>query len=72
MRVATRFFSVQSYIKSNPIIEMTDQFRILLNTDDFACVTYKRLDDNTYDLLHSSIPEQYKGKGLGKILAQVC
>lgn len=71
MRLATRFFSAQSNIKSNVIIETPDEFKIPLNTDHFAIVTYEVLDDNVYDLLHSSIPEQFQGKGLGNILAFV-
>lgn len=71
MRSATRFFSAQSNIKSNLIIETPEQFKIPLNTDQFAFVTYKVLDNNVYDLVHSSIPEQFKGKGLGSILASV-
>lgn len=70
MRAATRFFSVQTNIKANPIIEMSGQFKIQLSTDHFALVTYQKVD-NVYDLIHSSIPEQFKGKGLGSILAQV-
>lgn len=71
MKAAKRFFSVQSNIKSNPIIEMPDQFKIMLNTDQFAFITYQKLSDDVYDLLHSSIPEQFQGKGLGGILGQV-
>lgn len=71
MRLSTRFFSAQSNIKSNFIIETPNQFKIPLNTDQFAFVTYKVLDNNVYDLLHSSIPEQFKGRGMGNILANV-
>lgn len=71
MNTAARFFSVQSNIKSNPIIEKPTQFEIRLNNDQFAIVQYKKINDNVYDLLHSSIPEHFQGKGLGSILGQV-
>lgn len=70
MRAATRFYSVQANLQKNPIIETAQEFKIPLNTDLFAFVTYET-SDNVYNLVHSSVPEQLKGKGLGTILAQV-
>lgn len=71
MKVATRFLSIRSNATTNPIIETADQFKIQLNSDKFGFIIYKKIGDNDYDLLHSSIPEEFQGKGLGSILGKV-
>lgn len=73
MRASTRILSqraLHGHISNNPIRETSQQFKIELNTNSFGIVTYEKQDD-IYDLVHSSIPEEYQGKGLGNLLATV-
>lgn len=72
MKSFTRLFSVQSMLKTNPIENnlAAKELKIKIN-DNFAKVTYKNIDDNTYELVHTTIPEIYQGQGLGSILAKV-
>ncbi|KAJ8985638.1 hypothetical protein NQ317_015134 [Molorchus minor] len=35
-----------------------------------ATVDFKKIDENTYDLVHSYIPDEYQGMGLGHVLAE--
>ncbi|XP_018576923.1 protein NATD1-like [Anoplophora glabripennis] len=71
LRNFTRLFSVQSKLKTNPIENNFEKEELKIKINDaFATVTYKKMDNNTYDLLHTSIPEIYQGQGLGSILAE--
>lgn len=73
MRSSARIVSQRALhgnILSNPIRESASQFKIELNANSFGTVTYEK-DNGIYDLVHSSIPEDYQGKGLGNVLATV-
>ncbi|KAG5885605.1 hypothetical protein JTB14_024786 [Gonioctena quinquepunctata] len=72
MRAATRFYSVQSNLRTNPVQDFVHakSLQILLNGDEIASVDYEILNSNLYDLTHTSIPEKYQGQGLGTILAE--
>lgn len=72
MRNFARLFSVHSKLKTNPIENnsTTEELKIKLN-NNFATVVYKKIDNNTYDLMHTSIPDIYQGQGLGSIFAEV-
>ncbi|KAJ8937364.1 hypothetical protein NQ314_011910 [Rhamnusium bicolor] len=73
MKPCTRFNSVQTNLKINPIEDnsLGKQFVIKLDGERSATINYEKLSDNTYDLVHSSIPEEYQGLGLGRILAEL-
>ncbi|KAJ8953546.1 hypothetical protein NQ318_002966, partial [Aromia moschata] len=71
MRAFVRFCSSRTNLKLNPIEEniATKEFRIKLN-GDFATVEFKKINETTYDLLHTNIPKTYQGKGLGPVFAE--
>lgn len=72
MKTFTRLLSVQSMLKTNPIENnlTAKELKIKIN-DGFATVSYKNIDHDTYELVHTTIPEIYQGQGLGSILAEV-
>ncbi|KAJ8941158.1 hypothetical protein NQ318_004279 [Aromia moschata] len=72
MKPRTRFSLIRSNLETSPLIEnlIKKQFQIKLDDERNATVNYRKLNDNTYDLVHSSIPEEYQGMGLGHTLAK--
>ena len=44
----------------------------LLLTDNNAFIDYEELNNNEVLLYHTEVPATYGGKGIGKILAEVC
>lgn len=73
MKPCTRFNLIHSNIKENPVEQnlLTKEFTIKLDENCVASVKYEIVDNDIYDLVHSSIPEQCQGLGLGHILAEV-
>ncbi|KAJ8929564.1 hypothetical protein NQ314_017728 [Rhamnusium bicolor] len=71
MKAFSRFYSFRANLQTNPVVEsvVTKEFKIKIN-GDFATIDYNKIDDNTYDLVHSNIPKEFHGQGLGSILAQ--
>lgn len=55
-------------IQDNPQDYM---LRMAIGDDLYATVIYEK-DNDIYNLIHSEIPTPAQGKGLGKILAEVC
>ena len=55
-------------------IELTnnkDKKRFELKIDgNIAFILYKIIDDNTWELFHTEVPETLEGKGVGKVLAE--
>nr|CAH7756015.1 unnamed protein product [Callosobruchus chinensis] len=68
-----RFHSIKSSIINSAIIDCNPKriFKIPLDSsENYATVAYEQIDDNTYNLVHTTIPDELQGKGLGTILAQ--
>lgn len=64
--------NVRHNLKTKPIIVGTNELTIELDSSTVATVSFVKLDHQTYDLVHTLIPEQLQGQGLGHIFAQVC
>lgn len=73
MKPCTRFHLIQNNIKENPVEHnsLSREFTIKLDETRVALVEYEVVDNDVFDLVHSSIPEEYQGLGLGHILAEV-
>lgn len=47
-------------------------FRLKLpKNDDYATIEFEE-NSKEYHLIHTEVPEGYKGQGIGKIIAEVC
>lgn len=64
--------NVRYNLKTKPIIVGTNELSIELDSSTVATVSFVKVDHQTYDLVHTLIPEQLQGQGLGHIFAQVC
>ncbi|GJQ74267.1 hypothetical protein Trydic_g19167 [Trypoxylus dichotomus] len=65
-----RFISTKSLQNSN--IEKSiplQQFRLKLDANDYAMIEYAE-NDKHVDLVHTVVPPNYKGQGIGNILAE--
>lgn len=62
--------NVRHNLKTKPIIVGTNELTIELDSSTVATVSFVKLDHQTYDLVHTLIPEQLQGQGLGHIFAQ--
>ena len=51
-------------------LPQSKKFRLDLG-DDCATIEYS-CDGETYDLIHTLVPERYGGRGIGSLIAQVC
>ncbi|XP_056641387.1 uncharacterized protein LOC130895755 [Diorhabda carinulata] len=62
--------AIKSKLISNSIedVRVEKVLKISLN-GDYATLQYEKIGDNTYDLIHTNIPEQYQGYGLGTLFA---
>ncbi|KAK9880976.1 hypothetical protein WA026_014328 [Henosepilachna vigintioctopunctata] len=56
-------------LKNGNICNTGSSFKIKLNESQYAEVLYEK-KGHIYDLQHTSIPEDYQGKGLGSIVAE--
>ncbi|VEN63891.1 unnamed protein product [Callosobruchus maculatus] len=68
-----RFYTIRSNIINSAIIDCASKriFKVRLDgSENYATVGYEQIDDNTYNLVHTNIPEELQGRGLGTILAQ--
>lgn len=73
MRLFRGFMSQAKYnLKYLPVVEKFNQLTIELNSDTVAAISYVKVNDQTYDLVHTLIPEQLQGQGLGHLFAEVC
>ncbi|XP_060526990.1 tRNA-dihydrouridine(20a/20b) synthase [NAD(P)+]-like [Cylas formicarius] len=57
-------------LKNNPVQETSKQLAIEINSNVFATISFEKVDENTYDLVHTTIPEELRGRGLGHIFAE--
>ncbi|XP_050506012.1 protein NATD1-like [Diabrotica virgifera virgifera] len=62
--------AVRSKLISNPVEDNTSEkiLKTSLN-GDFATLEYEKIGANSYDLIHTNIPEEYHGQGLGTVFA---
>lgn len=71
LRSSARFISTKTLQNDN--IEKNiglQQFRLKLDANDYATVEYTE-NDKHVDLIHAIVPPNYKGLGIGNILAEV-
>ncbi|CAG9772404.1 unnamed protein product [Ceutorhynchus assimilis] len=62
--------AIKRNLQTNPIVETNSQLTIQLEKGAEAYVAFEKVDENTYNLVHTEIPEQYQGQGLGRELAK--
>ncbi|CAH1991872.1 unnamed protein product [Acanthoscelides obtectus] len=71
--MSNRFLSMKSNLINSSIINCSSKmmFKVPLDSsDNVATIRYEQIDENTFDLVHTDIPEELQGKGLGTILAE--
>lgn len=69
----TRMMSntIRNLVRNGKLQDNTDEHVFTININEHnAEVQYLKQGD-VYDLIHTSIPDQYQGQGLGNILAEV-
>lgn len=72
MRVFRGFLNNIRYnLMNKPVVEGTNELTIELDSSTAATISFVKIDNNTYDLVHTLIPEQLQGQGLGHIFAEV-
>lgn len=62
--------SVKFNLKHQPVLESTNELSIQLDNSTLATISFVKVDENTYDLVHTLIPEQLQGQGLGQLFAE--
>ncbi|KAH1012683.1 hypothetical protein HUJ05_011792 [Dendroctonus ponderosae] len=71
MRLATGLLrGIKCNLKNAPILESANELTIQLNSNSVATISYVKVDEKVYDLVHTLIPEQLQGQGLGHLFAE--
>lgn len=71
MRLFRGFMTnIKLNLTTKPILETANELTIQLDSTAAASVSFVRIDYRTYDLVHTLVPEQLQGQGLGHLFAE--